>query len=322
MSTTYVSPQIEAILGYNHAGVHRRPTALGEHPASGRPRGSGGHVSAGPGVGWPLRLRVSPPRARRQDGVVPRQRDRPHGRARASRVHPGRDARHHRRQARRGADRVPRVPRQAHGTPEPHDVRRAPRSLARPGEAAQPRRGGRHGGPRRLQARERLPRPRGGRRAPRAVRADGSATRPERPTSWRGPAGTSSCSCSPTSIGRPASPGGHESVSVAAESVALRIQEALRTPFTVGRHRALHHREPRDQRVPRGCRRCADAAQERGDRDVPVEAIGSGRLRTPREGRRRLDRQTVDVHAAATRRRAGAVDAALPAADRPRDAQR
>jgi diguanylate cyclase (GGDEF)-like protein/PAS domain S-box-containing protein len=32
----------------------------------------------------------------------------------------------------------------------------------------------------------------------------------------------------------PASPGGHESVSVAAESVALRIQEALRRPFTVG----------------------------------------------------------------------------------------
>ncbi|MGH2679483.1 MAG: sensor domain-containing protein [Actinomycetota bacterium] len=32
----------------------------------------------------------------------------------------------------------------------------------------------------------------------------------------------------------PASAGGHESVSVAAESVALRIQEALRTPFTVG----------------------------------------------------------------------------------------
>ena len=29
-------------------------------------------------------------------------------------------------------------------------------------------------------------------------------------------------------------PGGHESVSVAAESVALRIQEALRTPFTIG----------------------------------------------------------------------------------------
>jgi diguanylate cyclase (GGDEF)-like protein/PAS domain S-box-containing protein len=32
----------------------------------------------------------------------------------------------------------------------------------------------------------------------------------------------------------PAGHGGHESVSVAAESVALRIQEALRTPFTVG----------------------------------------------------------------------------------------
>jgi diguanylate cyclase (GGDEF)-like protein/PAS domain S-box-containing protein len=31
-----------------------------------------------------------------------------------------------------------------------------------------------------------------------------------------------------------AGPGGHESVSVAAESVALRIQEALRSPFTVG----------------------------------------------------------------------------------------
>src|SRR5688500_1121297 len=32
----------------------------------------------------------------------------------------------------------------------------------------------------------------------------------------------------------PGGQGGHESVSVAAESVALRIQEALRTPFTVG----------------------------------------------------------------------------------------
>jgi diguanylate cyclase (GGDEF)-like protein/PAS domain S-box-containing protein len=32
----------------------------------------------------------------------------------------------------------------------------------------------------------------------------------------------------------PAGPGGHESVSVAAESVALRIQEALRTPFRIG----------------------------------------------------------------------------------------
>ena len=33
---------------------------------------------------------------------------------------------------------------------------------------------------------------------------------------------------------KPASPGGHESVSVSAESVALRIQEALRRPFTIG----------------------------------------------------------------------------------------
>ena len=54
----------------------------------------------------------------------------------------------------------------------------------------------------------------------------------------------------------PASPGGHESVSVAAESVALRIQEALRRPFD-RRYRALRDREPGDQPVPR---RRADAA--------------------------------------------------------------
>ena len=46
--------------------------------------------------GRPLRLRVPPPRARRQDGVVPGQRDRPHRCARACRVHPGSHARHHR----------------------------------------------------------------------------------------------------------------------------------------------------------------------------------------------------------------------------------
>ena len=33
MSTTYVSPQIQAILGYSRAGIHRRPPAVGEHPA-------------------------------------------------------------------------------------------------------------------------------------------------------------------------------------------------------------------------------------------------------------------------------------------------
>ena len=111
--------------------------------------------------------------------------------------------------------------------------------------------------------------------------------------------------------------GGHESVSVSAESVALRIQEALRTPFAVGDYRALRDREPGDQRVPGRRGRRTDAAQERGDGDVPVEAVRAGRVRPAREGRRRLDRAAVAVHAAAAGRGAGAVDAALPAADRP-----
>ena len=155
------------------AGVHRRSPAVGEHPAPRRPRGSDGDVPAWARVRWPVRLRISPSRSQRQDGLVPRQCDRPHRRERPGGVHPGRDARHHRRQAGGGAHRVPRVSRQDHGTPEPNDVRRAPRSRARTGEAAQPRRGRRDGGPRRLQVGERLPRPRSGQRAARASSRSG-----------------------------------------------------------------------------------------------------------------------------------------------------
>ena len=165
MSTTYVSPQIEAILGYNPQEYIDDPQLWENilHPDDREEAMATylrGRESGGPFV-FEYRLLAR----ERQDGLVPRQRDRPHGRARPGGVHPGSDARHHRRQAGGGAHRVPRVSRQAHRAPEPNDVRRAPRSRARPGEAAQPRRGGRHGGPRRLQAGERLPRPRGGRRS-------------------------------------------------------------------------------------------------------------------------------------------------------------
>ena len=152
-------------------GVHRRPAAVGTHVAPRRSRERGGHVPARTGVRRSLRLRIPPPRARRQDGVVPRQRDRAQRRAGPPPAHPGRDARHHRTQDRGGADRVPRVPRQAHGIAEPHDVRRAARPRARASEAPRARRRRRDRRPGRLQARERLPRTRGRRHDPRAVRA-------------------------------------------------------------------------------------------------------------------------------------------------------
>ena len=91
----------------------------------------------------------------------------------------------------------------------------------------------------------------------------------------------------------PAGHGVHESVSIAAESVALRIQQALRTPVHRRGHRALRERQHRHQRVPGRCRRCADVAQERGDRDVPIQALRPRGLRAAREGRRGLDRPAV-----------------------------
>ena len=88
---------------------------------------------------------------------------------------PGRDLRHHRAKAGRGAGRVPRLPRQAHRPAEPRAVRGDARERDRPGPPARPRRRRPLPRPRQLQARERLARPPGRRPAARASSATASA---------------------------------------------------------------------------------------------------------------------------------------------------
>jgi PAS domain S-box-containing protein len=154
MSTTYVSPQIQAILGYSAQEYIDDPQLWERilHPDD-RESAMATYLRGS------LRFRVPAPRSRRPYGLVPGQRDRPHRLPRPPGAHPGGHAGHHRSEDRGGTDRVPRLSRQADGAPEPDDVRRAARARARAGTSLRARRGRRHGRPRRFQARERLARP-------------------------------------------------------------------------------------------------------------------------------------------------------------------
>ena len=90
----------------------------------------------------------------------------------------------------------------AHRAPQPDDVRGAAGARRRPGPPPRHGGGGALHGPRRLQAGERQPRPRGRRRAAAAGRRSDCTRRRARPTWSLGRAATSSCCCSPTSSAR------------------------------------------------------------------------------------------------------------------------
>ena len=320
MATTYVSPQIEAILGYHPAGVHRRPRPVGEHAPPGGPRRRRRDLPPRPRVGQAVRLRVPPDRTRRPRRLVPRLRDRAPGRGGTTAAHPGRDARHHRTQGRRGADRLPRVPRQAHGPAEPRDVRRAPRARARPRSAHRPRRRRGLRRPRRLQARERLARPRGRRRARSCSSRNDCATRRARPTSWRDPAATSSCCCSPTSTGRRRCQAAQDGVAIAAESVAVRIQQALQAAVPASADTELYLTAsvgisvfPHDADDAVELLKNADTAMFRSKKAGP-----GGYLVHTADDADAMTRLSLSTRLR-TGRRAGAVDAPLPAVDRAHD---
>ena len=168
MTTTYVSPQIEPLLGYTQHDYMTDPDLWTSmlHPDD--RDGAVETYLRGRESGEPF---VFEYRLVAKDGsvvwfrdsaiVLPRRRG-------ARPVHPGRDVGHHRAQGRRGTDRLPRLPRQAHRPVEPGDVRRAARALDGPRPAQRPGRRRRVRGPRRLQAGERLARPRHRRPAHRA----------------------------------------------------------------------------------------------------------------------------------------------------------
>ena len=147
------------------AAVHRRPRSVVGDAPSGRPRDGARDLRARPRRRRAVHVRVPARRTGRARGVVPRQRGRPARIGRPAGADPGRHARHHRAASRRGAARVPRLPRQPHGPAEQGDVRRAARARPRPRPEARPRRRRGHRRRRQLQARQRLARTRGRRRA-------------------------------------------------------------------------------------------------------------------------------------------------------------
>ena len=145
---------------------------------------------------------------------------------------PGRDLRHHRAQARRGADRVPGLPRQADRPAEPGALRGDARERPRAGAPARPGRRRALLGPGQLQAGERLARTPGRRRAagpaggtPQDLHARDRSGGPSR-------AATSSCCCWQIWSGgaERSSPIPMPALLVA-ESVAERVREALEQPF-------------------------------------------------------------------------------------------
>ena len=155
-----------------------------------------------------------------------------------------------------------------------------------PGRSGTPRCGGRDGGPRRLQARERLPRPRGRELPPCAVRAEtlrrDPGNRPGRPARRRR---VPAPALGPRS--EPGGPRGHESVSVAAESVALGSRKPCGRRSRSGTPSCTSPRalaSVSSPRTPPTRRRCSRTRRPR----CSGRSAGGRAVRAPREGRRRL----------------------------------
>ncbi len=197
-------------------------------------------------------------------GAGPRARDRGHLR------------RHHGPQARRGGDRAPRLPRRAHGPPEPQVPPGPHGARARPGAA------------RRLEARRPLPRPRplqarerhdgtrrrrrgppAGRLAPARLRARGRHGRARRRRRVRPP------------------PREHRE----GERGPARPQDAGRGVRAARRRvpQALDDDEHRDQPLPRGRRGRRRAPAQRGHRALPREGAGPQQLPALHAGAQRGD---------------------------------
>ena len=209
---------------------------------------------------------------------------------------PGRDLRHHRAQERRGAGRVPRVPRQAHRAAEPSAVRGDARDGDRARATPRPRRRRALPRPRQLQARERLARP------PRRRRAARSSSR-ER---LRG------CTRETDLVARQ---GGDEFLLLLADlergmgPVAgtdagcswpsrspTRVHEALQEPFDLGGVEFFASASIGDQPVPAGRRTTPTTlAEERRRRDVPVEEGRARWLHRLRERRRTTRSQRLSL---------------------------
>ena len=121
-------PADRTVAGLHPARLHDRSRPLDLDAASRRPGRRRRDLPARTRVRRTVRVRVPPGRQGRERRLVPRLGDRAAGRRGPPPVHPGRDAGHHRAQGRRGTDRLPRLPRQAHRPVEPGDVRRAARA--------------------------------------------------------------------------------------------------------------------------------------------------------------------------------------------------
>ena len=172
--------------------------------------------------------------------------------------------------------------------------------------------------PRQLQARERLARP--SRRRPVADPTGGTSPRVhagDRP-GGAARAATSSCSCSPTSIGAPARWEVAPMRGCSSPSRSpRRVREALEQPFDLGRERVLRLRVDRHQPVSAGCQRCRDAPAQRRRRDVPIEGVRTWRIRRVRLERRRSRTPTLVLHATASSGRRQELGPALPTDHRP-----
>ena len=194
------------------------------------------------------------------------------------------------RKTRRGAGRVPRLPRQAHRPAEPGAVRGDARERDRPRSPARPRRRRAVPRPRQLQARERLARPPRRRPAARRSSATGCGAARARPTWWRARAATSSCCCWRTWSGAPARSPGPTRRCSSPSPWPTRVHEALQRAVRPGRHGVLRLGLDRHQPVPAGRPATPTTlAEERRRRDVPVKKHGAGRLRRLRDRRRRPD---------------------------------
>ena len=270
-------PADRTVAGLHPARLHDRSRPLDLDAASRRPGRRRRDLPARTRVRRTVRVRVPPGRQGRERRLVPRLRDRLARRRGPPPVHPGRDVGHHRTQGRRGADRLPRLPRQAHGPVEPGDVRRAARAHDGPRPAQRPGRRGRVRGPRRLQAGERLARPR--HRRP-AHRAPGRP--PPRSDARHRPRGQARRRRVPAAAGRPRPQPcrarrhrrRHDRRGIRRGPRAGGAEGAVRDRG----HRALRHREPGDQRVPARCEGSRRPAQQRRHRHVHQQEVGPGRL--------------------------------------------